>query len=99
MLRLSFSCNYGEPLLTDNFIFDFGNISNIITQTPQVILDFQIIELQDGLLLTWDFSEGLFPKNMIQEMFSELIKMVHNFNKDIWDKQIFYIQHTEKIFN
>lgn len=83
-----FSCNYGEPLLTDNFIFDFGNISNIITQTPQVILDFQIIELQDGLLLTWDFSEGLFPKNMIQEMFSELIKMVHNFNKDIWDKQI-----------
>ncbi|MGK8506999.1 amino acid adenylation domain-containing protein [Nocardia asiatica] len=38
------------------------------TQTPQVWLDHQVIELPDGLLLSWDSVDELFPEGMVDNM-------------------------------
>ncbi|MGY1949204.1 condensation domain-containing protein, partial [Nocardia asiatica] len=38
------------------------------TQTPQVWLDHQVIELPDGLLLSWDSVDELFPEGMVDDM-------------------------------
>ena len=39
------------------------------SQTPQVWLDHQVIELPDGLLLSWDSVDELFPAGVVEAMF------------------------------
>ena len=41
-----------------------------LTQTPQVSLDCQITEQPDGLLVAWDVRDGLFPPDIIDQMFA-----------------------------
>ncbi|NEE02717.1 non-ribosomal peptide synthetase [Phytoactinopolyspora halotolerans] len=40
------------------------------SQTPQVWLDHQAVELADGVLLSWDSVDELFPDGMVDEMFA-----------------------------
>ncbi len=39
------------------------------SQTSQVWLDNQVIELNDGLTVVWDTIDGLFPEGMLDDMF------------------------------
>jgi natural product biosynthesis luciferase-like monooxygenase protein/amino acid adenylation domain-containing protein len=41
----------------------------VITQTPQVWLDHQVVERSGNLHLTWDAVEELFPTSMLDDMF------------------------------
>jgi amino acid adenylation domain-containing protein len=41
-----------------------------ITQTPQVLLDFQIREVKGSLHFNWDALEAMFPTGMLDAMFS-----------------------------
>ncbi|MBY7025342.1 MULTISPECIES: non-ribosomal peptide synthetase [Clostridium] len=84
-----FSCNYGESLVNDDFVRTFGNLTYMITQTPQVWNDFQVYEMYSGLLLAWDTVDELFPKNMMNEMFeyfSNFIDWIIK-NPDNWEKK------------
>ncbi|MCP3368588.1 non-ribosomal peptide synthetase [Bradyrhizobium cajani] len=47
------------------------------SQTPQVWLDHQAIDLVDGLLLSWDYVELLFPDGMIAAMFDGYLALLH----------------------
>ena len=47
-----------------------------ISQTPQVWLDFQVGETNDGLFFNWDSIEGLFQKEMLDDMFSSFLKLI-----------------------
>lgn len=40
------------------------------SQTPQVWLDHQVIDLADGVLLSWDYLEELFLPDMVEQMFA-----------------------------
>src|SRR6185295_18773793 len=40
----------------------------VISQTPQVWLDHQVLEDPLGLSYSWDVVEGLFPPGMIEDM-------------------------------
>ncbi|MBF6209658.1 amino acid adenylation domain-containing protein [Nocardia puris] len=40
------------------------------TQTPQVWLDHQVIELPEGVLLSWDSVDELFPEDLVDDMFA-----------------------------
>lgn len=40
------------------------------SQTPQVWLDHQAIDLADGVLLSWDYLEELFLPDMVEQMFA-----------------------------
>ncbi len=70
-----FACNLGTPLLTEDFQEGLGELHYMISQTPQVWLDFQIYESDDSLLLAWDAVEGLFPEGLIDDMFAAYGRM------------------------
>ncbi|MFI2758830.1 amino acid adenylation domain-containing protein [Streptomyces echinatus] len=47
----------------------FGDVVYGVSQTPQVWLDYQVLEDRGELLVNWDFVEELFPAGMMEEMF------------------------------
>lgn len=63
-----FACNLGTDLLTDEFKATLGDLHYMVSQTPQVWLDFQIYESDGALLLAWDAVEGLFCEGLIDDM-------------------------------
>ena len=65
-----FSCNLGDPLVTENFNTAFGGISYMISQTPQVLLDFQAFNAENGLEFIWDAADDMFPEGLIDEIFA-----------------------------
>lgn len=71
-----FACNLGSPLINEECRETFGELSYMISQTPQVWLDFQIYERNDGLVLVWDVVEELFPKGLIDEMFTACTSLI-----------------------
>ncbi|QQR01168.1 amino acid adenylation domain-containing protein [Enterocloster clostridioformis] len=59
-------------ILTSMLGYESGyNNSNIngACQSPHALLDFQVMEREGGLLLTWDYVEEIFDKDMITAMF------------------------------
>lgn len=84
-----FSCNLGFPLLSNEFMNTFGNITYMISQTPQVWLDFQLFDLNNGLLMIWDSVEEIFEPSVLDEMFrcyqSALEKSVE---MDNWEQEL-----------
>ena len=62
-----------------------GTIGYGISQTPQIWLDHQVAERNGELILTWDYVDGLFPDQMIQDMFSCYIKLLKKLcRKEYW---------------
>ena len=46
------------------------------SETPQVWLDCQVIEQDDGILLNWDVIEELFPDGLIDAMFAAYLRLL-----------------------
>lgn len=42
-----------------------------ISQTPQVYLDFQIIQIRDSMNLTWDYATNQYEAELMQKIFSD----------------------------
>ncbi|MBT4836027.1 MAG: amino acid adenylation domain-containing protein, partial [Methylococcales bacterium] len=59
-----------------------------ITQTPQVWLDHQIFEDGDGLSLSWDVVDELFPTGLMSAMFNAYVDLIHQIINDahVWQK-------------
>ena len=80
-----FSCNIGSPLLNEEFVEIFGDIHYMISQTPQVWLDFQVFEQDNGLLLIWDSLDDVFRPHILDEMFESFKQSVeHVSNTEDW---------------
>ncbi|WP_342222121.1 AMP-binding protein, partial [Nocardia farcinica] len=58
------------------------------TQTPQVWLDHQVIELPDGLLLSWDSVDELFPDGLIEDMFAAYQGLVRGLGDLDWEQPL-----------
>jgi len=71
-----FACNLGTPLLTQDCKDTLGTLHYMISQTPQVWLDHQVYEDEDGLLLAWDAVEDLFPDGLLDDMFTGYIELL-----------------------
>ncbi|GMQ58849.1 non-ribosomal peptide synthetase [Vallitalea sediminicola] len=82
-----FSCNLGESLINSEFKEVFGDIKYMISQTPQVWIDLQIFNYEDGVLLIWDSVEELFPKDMLDDMFNRFTLLLEQLgtDDDIWN--------------
>lgn len=84
-----FSCNLGVPLLSEEFVNTFGNISYMISQTPQVWLDFQLFDNNDGLLMIWDSVEEVFEGNVLDEMFGVFKRLLESaVNMESWTEEL-----------
>lgn len=82
-----FSCNYGHMLIENEFEKTFGKMSYMISQTPQVWIDFQIFEIEGGLNLSWDCAEELFAPGMLNDMFEAYKRtIVWLLRQDDWNR-------------
>ncbi|SFP81837.1 Nonribosomal peptide synthase, partial [Ruminobacter amylophilus] len=59
-----------------------------MSETPQVWLDHQLYEKQDGIYLTWDYVEGLFDPSTVREMFDCYLETVMNIADGEWNRPI-----------
>jgi mycobactin phenyloxazoline synthetase len=66
---------------------NFGEPVWIISQGPQVLLDAQVTEVDNGLLINWDVRENAFPPGMVDEMFAAFHTLVTRLGQDdsVWD--------------
>ena len=82
-----FACNLGTPLVNDTFRKELGQFSYMISQTPQVWNDFQSYEDENGVQLTWDSVDELFPENMIPDMLESFEILLHELGKKDWNQR------------
>ncbi|MEU6466925.1 AMP-binding protein [Streptomyces sp. NPDC046976] len=55
----------------------FGSAVYGISQTPQVSLDFQVFETEDGgLRFNWDYIQAVYPDGLIGEMFTAFLDLL-----------------------
>ncbi len=66
-LPVVFTSNLGRELLGENAP---GALHYLVSQTPQVWLDCQVMEYQKALLISWDTVDALFPEGMLDQMFA-----------------------------
>lgn len=100
-----FACNLGNPLADEEFEKTLGKFSYMISQTPGVWLDFQVYESGQGLMLTWDTVDELFPEGMIHDMLHSLEETLHRLGEETWEQyfdilpenQISFIEEQKRI--
>lgn len=77
-----------------------GEIVYTITQTPQVWIDHQVREENGELYFNWDVVQGLFPDNMIDDMFNtycSLLEMLSSQSEPWHSSQIVKIPESQQI--
>lgn len=80
-----FSSNLGDELFVPDAFRDvFGDLHDMISQTPQVWLDHQLYRVTDGVLLAWDSVDGLFPDGMLDAMFDAYVSLVQALCERDW---------------
>ncbi|MCB2354693.1 non-ribosomal peptide synthetase [Clostridium estertheticum] len=57
---------------------ELGEIKVGITQTSQVYLDNQVIEMDEGVSVTWDYVEELFDTDIIDSMFCQYVNILES---------------------
>ncbi len=74
-----------------------GKLVYSISQTPQVWIDNQISEDQDGLLVVWDAVEDLFPDGMLDHMFDAYHKLLNQLARsgDAWRSNPVLLPETQ----
>ncbi|WP_309274140.1 non-ribosomal peptide synthetase [Paenibacillus sp.] len=62
---------------------------NSISQTPQLFIDCQAMDDSYGLRVNWDVREGVFPEQMVDNMFNSFTDLLHSLamTDSIWDKR------------
>ncbi|WP_223809093.1 non-ribosomal peptide synthetase [Nocardiopsis listeri] len=77
------------PLFTDDVQECFGHPSWIISQGPQVLLDAQVTELDEGLLLNWDLRARAFEPGTMEEAFDCYRDLVEGLVDDprVWESR------------
>ncbi|MBT2385828.1 non-ribosomal peptide synthetase [Streptomyces sp. ISL-11] len=68
----------------------FGDISYRVSQTPQVWLDHQVVDITGSLDLTWDCVEELFPEGLLDDMFATYCGLVERLASDdaMWAEEL-----------
>ena len=95
-----FAYNVGQPIVSEKVADTFGGLDYMISQTPQVWIDFQIFDMKNGgLFIKWDSVDELFPDGMLDEMFGCLREYIEQLGSDesAWDKEIFFPELEQKI--
>jgi epothilone synthetase B len=70
-------------------IDELGEIVHEVTQTPQVLIDQQVLEVDGTLVLSWDSVDGAFPPVLIDTMFATLESVVRELagSATAWQRQ------------
>lgn len=81
----------GQP--SPHQVTAFGREVHAISQTPQVLLDFQIREVEGVLRFNWDSLDAMFPPGMLDDMFNAYCNLLHRLALDeaSWHKERFQL--------
>jgi amino acid adenylation domain-containing protein len=80
-----FACNIGGgDLVAEDFRRHLGKPGWGISQTPQVWLDHQVMEMEGGLFLNWDAVEELFSAGVLDAMFEAYRKLLEWLSHSDW---------------
>ncbi|MCT4687859.1 amino acid adenylation domain-containing protein [Vallitalea sp.] len=62
---------------------------NGISQTPQVFIDCQAMDDENGLRINWDVRDKIFPQNMIKDMFNSFEELLNRLIeiKETWNEK------------
>lgn len=93
-----FACNLGNPLVDKRFVDTLGHFGYMISQTPQVWIDFQSYEYENGLMLTWDTVDEVFPENMIDDMMESFEKLLRSLITEKWNQNFDVLPDSCKKF-
>ncbi|ALK30699.1 non-ribosomal peptide synthetase [Burkholderia plantarii] len=74
----------GDTFVPAEFGCIFGDLHEMISQTPQVWLDHQLYRVTDGVLLAWDSVDGLFAPGVIDAMFDAYLELVQGLCDRDW---------------
>ncbi|TMR24787.1 amino acid adenylation domain-containing protein [Nonomuraea turkmeniaca] len=66
----------------------FPQIVNGLSQTPQVWLDHQVMELGGELVLCWDAVEELFPASVLDAMFAAYQRLLERLGEGNWSQPV-----------
>ncbi len=89
-----YSYTIGQKLLDSNCLNEFGELGFMISQTPQVYIDFQIVEAGDTVIFSFDSPVELFENEVIEGIFGDMNKLFDrvaegdgNWNFSVWDDE------------
>lgn len=81
-----FSSNLGEGGFVPAAFRDvFGDLHDMLSQTPQVWLDHQLYRVDGGILLAWDGIVGLFPDGLLETLFEAYVTLLRQCCDGGWD--------------
>lgn len=74
------------PIVFTSMLFDdwkdymscLGQTEYIVSQTPQVFLDCQVVEMAGNLYISWDYVADLFAPEVIRNMFDQYVESIKN---------------------
>ncbi|MBG4240429.1 pyochelin non-ribosomal peptide synthetase PchE [Pseudomonas aeruginosa] len=82
-----FASNLGEEGFVPAAFRDaFGDLHDMLSQTPQVWLDHQLYRVGDGILLAWDSVVGLFPEGLPETMFEAYVGLLQRLCDSAWEQ-------------
>jgi len=56
--------------------YQMGEVKAALSQTSQVFIDYQVLEADGGITITWDYVEELFDHDVMEAMFAEYFAML-----------------------
>lgn len=93
-----FACNFGNPLISEEFEQVFGVFRQMLSQTPGVWIDFQSYEMQDNILLTWDCVDELFPQGLLDDMMTSMRKLIQDTAEQDWARHFDLLPPAQRAF-
>lgn len=74
---------FGDTAGDGNSDLQIGETKMRVSQTSQVYIDYQVMEVDNGgLCISWDYVDELFEKHVIDSMFKEYIDIVESILRD-----------------
>lgn len=65
-------------------------LGDSISQTPQVFIDCQATDTENGIKINWDIREGIFPEKLIEDMFRAFEELVMSLasEDEVWQRKV-----------
>ncbi|MGW1177330.1 condensation domain-containing protein [Kitasatospora sp. NPDC002543] len=85
-----FACNLGSDFVGPEFRTELGELTWMLSQTPQVWLDHQVYRTEDSVRLAWDAVDELFPAGLVDDMLEAYRDLLNRLGSavDLWGRPV-----------
>lgn len=91
-----FTSAIGIDEINDNIFLE--SMESILSSTPQVFLDHQVYLEQNGVAISWDIMDEIFPENVSSSMYQSYIKLIKDASEDssFWNTKAVDLRTNEQ---